>query len=588
MQGGRFSFLLFTFISFVFISNIVQADTFKSVDEILVQADSIALSSNDSAVNFLINRIDQRGFAKPSLFRLYSKAGELSFENQFYETSENYFNLALEFVNKSKNKEGFVNTLLDLGRIQRRLGNYEKALKYDMEALSIIENSDDKKKRALVYNYIGIDYYRYHNFDDAILNFNRSLEIRHKIEDSIGIADCYNNLGMVYDDKGDTANAMAHYKEALIVYEDQDELDGIAASYNNIAGLYYQQNNFTMVMDYMLKALRVRRKEGDKRKLSFTLLNIASLYFSKNNIEKSIELNLEGLKLAKEIGAKSQKKIAYEGLSDAYFAKGDLLNAYEYHVLYTSVKDSIFEANKSRAIAEMQAKYETEKKEIENQLLKNENKVKSRNQIILIVVVVGLFVLILMLIYYLRLRDKNLKQQKALARIELAAKEKEKQSLEDKVFAEKQINRLQKEKHEDEIRYKNKQLANSSLNLISKNEVLHELKAKIKNPDIKCGSTADLISFINQNTDMNSDWKKFRVDFDKIHPGFFDRLNQSYPDLSETFVKICAFLRIDLTSKEIAELLHVSLSAVNKNRQRLRKKLQLEAEADLSGFLKQI
>jgi DNA-binding NarL/FixJ family response regulator len=78
------------------------------------------------------------------------------------------------------------------------------------------------------------------------------------------------------------------------------------------------------------------------------------------------------------------------------------------------------------------------------------------------------------------------------------------------------------------------------------------------------------------------------MDFEEAHPGFFNRLKQDFPDLSETYQKICAFLRIDLTSKEIADLLYVSIAAVNKNRQRLRKKMNLEAEADLNEFLKKI
>jgi tetratricopeptide (TPR) repeat protein len=393
---------------------------------------------------------------------------------------------------------------------------------------------------------------------------------------------------MVYDDQGDKAKALSNYKNALSVYEDIHELDGIAAAYNNIAGIYYQQNDFSKVTDYVLKSLDIRKKEGDKRKLSFTFLNIAALYYSMDSIELSIKYNLNGLQLAKQIGAKSQKRIAFKGLSDAYLKKGDFEKAYHYQILYSQVKDSIFEENKTRAIAEMHTKYETNKKEMENLLLKNENKVKSRNQIILIVIVAGLFLLLIMLIYYLRLRSKTHKQQKAIAEIQLAKKEQEKKHLQDKVFAEKQINRLQKEKFTNELVHKNEQLTNSTLSLINKNEVLGNLKKDVKSLDVSHDEKSKIVSYINQNLDMDADWKKFRLDFEEAHPGFFRRLKQDFPDLSETYQKICAFLRIDLTSKEIADLLYVSIAAVNKNRQRLRKKLNLEAEADLNEFLKKL
>ncbi|MEZ5196876.1 MAG: tetratricopeptide repeat protein [Bacteroidales bacterium] len=587
MQGGRFSFLLFAFISLVFISNIAHADKFKSVDEILAQTDSIALTSKDSAVIFLINRIDQQEYTNSELFQLYSKAGELNFENQFFEVSENYFNLSLEFVDKLDNEEGYVNTILDLGRIQRRLGNYEKALQYDMEALSIIENSDDKKKRALVYNYIGIDHYRFRNFNEAILYFTQSMKLREEISDSIGIADCYNNLGMIYDDEGDKEKALESYEMAYDIYERLNEADGQAATYNNVAGIFYQKNDLTKVMEYMLKSLEIRKKDGDIRKLSFTYLNIASVYFMMGDIDQSITFNLEGLKLASQIQAKSQLRRAYQSLSEAYAKLGKFEQAFDYHVLFARVNDSIFEENKVRSMAEMQIKYESAKKEIENQLLKSENEIKSRNQVWLSIIAFVLVALLLVLIYFFRLRNKSLKQEKSLAEIEKTRNEQQKQHLQDKVFAEKQINQLQKDKFNTDLKHTNHQLANSTLSLINKNEVLGEIRSKLNLLAEKGIEVSEINSYINQNLDMDTDWKKFKFEFDEAHPQFFERLHNSYPDLTETYLKICAYIRIDLTSREIADLLNVSQSAINKNRQRLRKMLALEAEADLNEFLKQ-
>jgi len=78
------------------------------------------------------------------------------------------------------------------------------------------------------------------------------------------------------------------------------------------------------------------------------------------------------------------------------------------------------------------------------------------------------------------------------------------------------------------------------------------------------------------------------MEFEKLNPGFFDRIRNLYPDFSEQFIRLSAFLRIELSTKEIAQLMNVSVAAVNKNRQRLRKKLNLEAEADLKAFMESI
>lgn len=588
MQEGKLNTLSFIIISLLLFSNISQASKFTTADEILAHTDSMVLVSSDSAIIFLINSIDQSKFTNSELFLLYKKAGELNLQNQFYEPSENYFMQALEFAKKNENKEGYANTLLNLGRIHRRLGNYETALKFDMEALSIVEKSDDTRKTALIYNYIGIDLYRYRNFSEAILYFTQSLKLRESISDSIGIADCYNNLGMIYDDEGDKDKALKTYEQAFHIYERLDEKDGQAAAYNNMAGIYYQKNDLAKVMEMMLKALDIRKKDGDLRKLSYTYLNIASVYYMMGDLDQSIKFNQQGLKLAEEIGAKSQKRIAYQSLSEAYAKLQKFDKAFEYHVFYSQVKDSIFEENKVRSMADMQIKYESEKKEIENQLLKNENKIKTRSQVLLIIIAVVLAALLLVLIYFFRLRNKSLKQEKTLAGIQISKDQQEKQHLQDKVFAEKHINQLQKEKYESGLKHKSNQLANSTLSLINNNEVLGNIKNEIISLNGDGADFSSIISYINQNLDLDMDWNKFKVEFEDAHPQFFEHLHNSYPDLSETYVKICAYIRIDLTSREIADLLHVSQAAVNKNRQRLRKMLELEPETDLAEFLKEI
>lgn len=592
MQRRPLLFLVFFLLIYSLLFNRLEGAVSEwqgeDIEIFYLRVDSVANINLDRAEKMVLTILDLSENLDSNTTKLYIKLAEIYTKKQNYSSAERYFTKALQSKPATYPLSKRIDLFLHLGRVYRKLGDYDQALKSDFKALSNIRKETDPEKYALICNYIGIDHYRYHNYKEAILYFNRSIEIRKKRKDSIGTADCYNNLGMVYDDQGKLEEALTYYQKGLNIYGVLEELDGIAASYNNLAGIYYQKNDFSMAMEYMLKVLNIRRKDGNKRKLSFSLLNTASLYFALKDIEKSIEFNLEGLQLAIEIGAKSQQRIAYKALSDAYLFQENYKNALEFQLLYAKVKDSIFEENKTKAIAEIHTKYETEKKEIENQLLRNENKTKSRNQIFLIGFTIGLIVLILMLIYYLRLRNKNLKQQKALNQVKLSIKEQETKHLQDIVFAEKQINQLQKERYISEIELKNKQLLDSTVCLVNKNEVLGKLKVEINSMDSSFKQKSEIISFINTNIDMDTDWNKFKIEFEEAHPGFFDRLLSSFPELSETYQKLCAFLRIGLSSQEISGLLFVSLSTVNKNRQRLRKKLLLESEANITDFLEKI
>lgn len=577
---------IFVILSVTFLNSENDPGRKSEIDNWSKKIDSLIEHHPDSALQIIEEALAQKKASIPKKYKLQSKAGEIYLNRQLFEKAKAAYQNAYLHAIDLKAKELQLTVLSNLSSIERKLGNYKLALEKDLTALNIAEQIENQKQIALMLNYIGIDHYRYQNLEEAIIYFDRSLQLREKMGDSLGMADCYNNLGMVFDDQGDTIRAMKSYKMASLVYDRIQELDGQAATFNNIAGIYYKRGQYNLALDYMLKSLNIRKQEGEHYKLSYTLLNIASLYFALEKYDLAIKFNEEGLSHALKIGAKSQKRIAFEALSDIYSKKGDFEKAYHYHVKYSRIKDSIFEENKSKAIAEMETKYRAAKKDIENQLLKSENKAKSKAQLMLIILILALSIILLLILYYLRLRQKSHRQQKSLAEAELAISQKEKKHLQDKIFAEQQINRLQKEKYKKDLEHKNTRLANSTINLISKNEVLSELKTKIHTLEDRKEAMPEIVSLIIQNIDNENNWKKFSLDFETAHPGFLDRLVQHFPDLTETQIKICAYLRIELSSRSIAELLHVSLAAVNKNRQRLRKKLNLKAETNLSEFLK--
>jgi uncharacterized protein YxeA len=258
------------------------------------------------------------------------------------------------------------------------------------------------------------------------------------------------------------------------------------------------------------------------------------------------------------------------------------------------MNDSIFSAEKHKQLANFEILYETEKKEKENHLLLLDIELKQRKQRLGIAVIIGLALVLLLTYSLLRVKSKNLKQNQLLlkqrhdlARLQIKSKEAENKMLEDRIFAEQQINRLEREKHQAEIDLKNSELASSTLSLVNKNEILGEIREKLKG-NHQLEGIRDVVHFINSNTDIDQDWHKFRLTFEEVHPGFFDRLQLNFPQLTDHDVRLSSYLRINLSSREIAGLMNVSLDATNKGRQRLRKKLNLEPEADLNEFLRSL
>ncbi|SKB26063.1 Y_Y_Y domain-containing protein [Parapedobacter luteus] len=160
--------------------------------------------------------------------------------------------------------------------------------------------------------------------------------------------------------------------------------------------------------------------------------------------------------------------------------------------------------------------------------------------------------------------------------------------------SEKEVVRLQNEKLEAEIAFKNKELANMTMHLIQRGEVLSKIKetilAVVKKHDFPDSTInfRQLIRLIRTAERTEEDWEQFSVHFNHVNQGFFARLKQLYPDLTPNELKLCAFLRMNLSSKEIAQLMNITIKAVEVSRYRLRKKIKLDPEQNLYEFLLQI
>ncbi|NNK90721.1 MAG: hypothetical protein HKO89_08955, partial [Saprospiraceae bacterium] len=154
-----------------------------------------------------------------------------------------------------------------------------------------------------------------------------------------------------------------------------------------------------------------------------------------------------------------------------------------------------------------------------------------------------------------------------------------------------EIDQLKNEKLKAELEFKDKQLASSMMHIVQKNEVLSKVKeeAKILKKYIKDPKAEKelrkLISILSNDERLDEDWEKFTFYFDQVHTDFLKRLKYEHPVLSPKDQKLCAYLRMNLTTKEIAPLLNISVRGVEISRYRLRKKLQLDPSTNLNEFM---
>lgn len=160
--------------------------------------------------------------------------------------------------------------------------------------------------------------------------------------------------------------------------------------------------------------------------------------------------------------------------------------------------------------------------------------------------------------------------------------------------AQSMLTEIQNEKLQVEIDSKNSELINFTMHLVQKGELLTDLKSHmskmtklIDNP-IAHEELKKMIKVINDADKMDKDWENFTNHFDKAHNSFTVNLKEKFPKLTANELKLCTFLRVNLTTKEIAQLMNISMRGVEISRYRLRKKLNLPTEMSLFDFLNEI
>ncbi|TWF41800.1 ligand-binding sensor domain-containing protein [Chitinophaga polysaccharea] len=156
---------------------------------------------------------------------------------------------------------------------------------------------------------------------------------------------------------------------------------------------------------------------------------------------------------------------------------------------------------------------------------------------------------------------------------------------------EKEIIKLQNEKLAQEVLLKKKELANTSMHLMEKADTLTKIKEKVSrlntdaNPDNNIKSITDLIKDAEK---INANWDVFAAHFDELNDDFLNKLKKQYPQLTNSDLKVCAYIKLNLSTKEIAQLLNITVRGVEVSRYRIRKKMNLPTEQSLSTFFNQI
>jgi serine phosphatase RsbU (regulator of sigma subunit) len=334
---------------------------------------------------------------QPFVARSYGSIGTAHLYRANYNESEKFYKLALEEWTKLNNLKMIGGNLSNLGNVYWYLGKFDKAIDYYIKSMNIREKISDTLGIATAISNIGIVHQIQKNFKKANEYYFKSLGYyqtlikaykKNKKTDlsniKSGLSNSFNNIGAIYLEFKNLDSASVYIEKSLKLREELGDSMNMVSCMLNLGDIYLQKKQFNKSEQYLNNAKKISLNSGNTRIVISSYDALSNLYrtMSETNnlpqaeknklLNKALENSLKGIPLAKKAGLLLIQKSIYQGIANAY--RG--LKNYELSIKYTdsliAINDSIFSGEKTKAIGELEAVYQTEKKQKEIELLEKD------------------------------------------------------------------------------------------------------------------------------------------------------------------------------------------------------------------------
>lgn len=448
----------------------------EKVDMYLDIAKMYWRNSTDSIYIYSKKALDlanKTGYAKGKAQAL-AYIGVTHFYRADYDSVLYYYDAAIALFKQCDETGSAAITLNNKGVLHKRMGEYQKALDCYHEAMTIQESLGDTLEMGGIMLNIGNIHYLQNRFDEALGFYFKALEKFESINNKVKIASAYTNIGEVYADLKKHIQALGYYQKSLELQKEMNDQYGMANSFSNIGiikktlkayteaefnlnqaiGLYTEMQDkdaIAWVLNHLgelytltgqtdiafsiyNKSLRLQESIGDDEGLAQVKLSIARLHFYRKEWAQARERLNESIETGTKHHLLMLLQESYLLLSQVDSAQKKDQESLIHYKIYSRYKDTIYNEESSRQIAEMQTKYETAKKEQEINRLQQEKKVKEiqmKNN--LLTGLIGLIALVIFFSFlFLLYRYKQRKQKtKLLLKNTMETEDKER-----KIFAE--------------------------------------------------------------------------------------------------------------------------------------------------------
>ena len=487
-----------------------------------------------------------------------------------FEEARSYFLKNLELVQELKDERAVAIILGNIGTIYYEMGNYPQAQEYQLQSLQRAEIIEDQEIISRTYNNLGNLHNDLKDFDTSLDYYHKSLAIKEKLGLKRSLPLVHNNIGLIHSYKKEHELAIASFNESVRLSVALNDPISEARGYSNLGAEYTKLKRYERALPLHDKAIALKTKINDLDGLASTLVYRGLTYLEMGRWAEARNDCFKGKELSETSRHINLLKSACNCLSVAYKGLGNYKESLVYHERYSQLKDTLFNAERTQEITRADMNYAFQKKQLADsikfhkkqtaQQVAYERQLNKQNTIFYVLLLVSLLVIGFLTFLYYKYRQ-NLKLKK----------------VENKLL-------------NNEIAFKKNDLTRMAVNISNNQEWAASLADRLQSLKAATGRKRQkelslLEEEIKNQVWVNKDSDDFYQKIDELSSSFYARLHEQFEGLTKTEVRLCSLIKLDLNTKQIATLQNINPSSVKMSRNRLRKKLHLSPEQDLSAFL---
>lgn len=508
---------------------------------------------------------------------LFSDNYEQHFGKGDYQTVVRIFSEAREKANQQGYSDIVASAEHFMGQVYFRANRYGQAFEHLLKADGMMRQVGYQNIPAVsVYLYnLGLNYYRFEEFDKAQQCFLEA--IRHPVYLSRNELNSLNAIGLIYAKKKNDKEALSYYQKTIERARAYKDTAWIGIASGNIGSVFMAKGDNEQALQYYRLNYSINSKVAEaSNDAALSALYMSKAYTRMNRMDSALLYLHTGYSLGTKVITDKTEwlhfyKTYFEAGIEANKKSGNLIEALQLSDSLLALKDSIKNWLDSKILNRAVQKTEAARNIAELQLLQSRKNISQLYAAIVISALVVIIVVILLLFKGYRLRK--------LKQAQIAEKEN-------------QLLSLEKLRAEENLRHASGQLQTYLATIREKNEYIQLLDAEMSglkessgHPDDPKLQSAVIESLLSKTILTDDDWRHFRNLFEQVYPGFINRLLEKLPTLSPAETRMLILSRLNLSPREMANMLGISVDAIRKSRYRLRKKLNLSDEVEFNSII---